>query len=63
MAERWAHIKAELLAGAPGFEFADQAFADAQAQAVPSGEPRVLVRLLAEVKRDPNPPVIVTRYE
>jgi hypothetical protein len=63
MAERWAHIKAELLAGAPGFDDEDQAFEDAQAQAVANGEPRVLVRLVAEVKRDPKPPVIVTRFE
>ncbi|HEY1136606.1 MAG TPA: hypothetical protein VGE64_03855 [Xanthomonadaceae bacterium] len=63
MAERFAHVKAELLAGAPGFDSEDQAFEDAQTQAVTNGEPRVVVRLVAEVKRDPKPPVIVTRYE
>lgn len=63
MAKRWAHIKAELLAGAPCFDDEALAFEDAQAQAVANGEPRVLVRLVAEVKRDPKPPVIVTRFE
>jgi hypothetical protein len=61
--ERYAHIKAALLAGAPGFDSEDQAFEDAQTQAVANGEPRVVVRLVAEVKRDPKPPVIVTRFE
>ena len=63
MAKRWAHIRAELLAGAPGFDDEAQAFEDAQQQAVANGEPRVLVQLVAEVKRDPKPPVIVTRYD
>lgn len=63
MAKRWAHIRAELLAGAPSFDDGDVAFDDAQAVALANGEPRVLVQLVAEVKRDPKPPVIVTRYE
>lgn len=63
MAERWAHIKAELIAGAPTCDDEAQALQDAQAQTIASGEPRVLVRLVAEIKPDPRPPVVVTRYE
>jgi hypothetical protein len=62
-AERWAHIKAELLAGAPSFDSEDHAFEDSQDQVIASGQPRVVVKVLAEIKPDPKPPVTVTRYE
>lgn len=63
MGERWAHIKAELIAGAPTCDDEAQAFQEAQAQTIATGEPRVVVRLIAEIKPDPKPPVIVNRYE
>lgn len=63
MAEKWAHIKAEVIAGAQTFDSESQAFEEAQAKAIADGEPRMLVRVVADIKRDPKPPVIVTRFE
>lgn len=63
MAERWAYVRAEAVAGAQTFDSETLAFEEAQAKTIADGEPRALVRVVAEIKRDPKPPVIVTRYD
>lgn len=63
MAERWAVVKVENIAGSKEFENPEQAFGEAAIRANKDGDLLAVIRVFAEVKRDPDPPVVVTRFE
>lgn len=63
MAEKFVVLKIEALAGAPSFDNEEQALGEAAKRANKDDELLAVVRVVAEVKRDPNPSAIVTRFE
>lgn len=63
MAERWGVLKQESVAGSPSFDTEQEAFDIAQQRAKSDDNIYVLVKVLAEIKRDPEPAVIVNRFE
>jgi hypothetical protein len=63
MAEKWAVLKVEGLAGAPTYDNEAQALGEASIRANKGDELLTVVRVIAEVKRDPEPPAVITRFE
>lgn len=61
--ERWAVLKKELIAGAAPFESEQQALGEAAMRANKDDEVLVVLRVVAEVKRDSDPPAVITRFE
>ena len=63
MAERWAVVKIETIAGAQSFDNPEQAFGEAAIRANKDDDLLAVIRIFAEVKRDPEPPAVITRFE
>jgi hypothetical protein len=62
MAERLGVVKQESVAGSPSFDTEQEALDAAVQRAKGDDNIYVLVKVLAEIKRDPEPAVIVTTY-
>lgn len=63
MAERWAVVKVENIAGVREFDNPEQALGEAAIRANKDDELLAVIRVFAEVKRDPDPPAVVTTFE
>lgn len=63
MAERWSVIKLEIVAGAPSFRSEQEALGEAAMRSKRDDEMFAVVQVVAEVRRDPDPPAVVTRFE
>lgn len=63
MGERFVVVKIEALAGAQPCDSEELALAEATKRANKDNELLAVVRVVAEVRRDPTPAAIVTRFE